>query len=164
MEVFQILLLLRLLMFPSHDSYSISGCCLIKVFYVTIYPPGLLPQFLLQPSTLGRKKNYVTRSLAPIRKCVPDFQGSLAILCPHSVCSLVHSPQNCSRKSSHPPATASLQLPAFCPGIWVEIPQLLHLSCQNSSQKSPSLFSEEEMCQLLTRASPKSSGTTSAYP
>ena len=95
MEGFQILLI-RLLVFLSHSSHSISGCCLIKVFYVTLYPPGLLPEFLLWRWYFWgkKKKNYVTRSLALRQRYVLDFQGSLAILYPGPVYTPVHCPEN----------------------------------------------------------------------
>ena len=106
MEGFQILI--RLLVFLSHSSHSISGCCLIKVFYVTLYPPGLLPEFLLWRLCFWKKKkNYVTRSLALWQRYVLDFQGSLAILYPGPVYSPVHSPENPFKAFPHSPALRS---------------------------------------------------------
>ena len=131
MEGFQILI--RLLVFLSHSSHSISGCCLIKVFYVTLYPPGLLPEFLLWRLCFWKKKKKLcNKKPGPATKVCSWLSGLLGNPLPRT------SLQSSTLSWKPIQSVSTFSSPAFCiqppcsyhtlyPLVSLEVPQLSHL-------------------------------------
>lgn len=141
MEGFQILIRLLISFTLFH---SISGCCLIKVFYVTLYPPGLycLSSYF-GACAFGKKKKLCNKKPGPVTKVCSWLSGLhgnplqdqftvSTLLKTHS--KRFHILQPCVLHSATP------QLPHIHPLVSLEVPQLSHLYIKNGFQTSFSLF------------------------